>query len=78
MMILTEEIGKLFHYTFDVVVLSAMLAGIKRSTGLSPKTSTIENKDIRSACEKYLGVGEWVMDMSIGYMSTSEYFERKR
>lgn len=55
-----------------------MLAGIKRTTGLAPKTSAIESKDIRSVVDRYLGVGEWVMDMSIGYMSTSQYFERKR
>ena len=60
------------------MVFSAMLAGIKRSTGLSPKTSAIESKDIRSVVDRYLGLGEWVMDMSIGYMSTSQYFERKR
>ncbi|ORY80993.1 hypothetical protein BCR37DRAFT_348560, partial [Protomyces lactucae-debilis] len=71
-------IGKLVHYSFDAVVVSAMLAGIKRSTGLSPKTSSIENKDIRGAVDRYLGVGEWVMDVSIGYMSSSAYFERKR
>ena len=59
-------------------MISAMLAGIKRTTGLSPKTSTIENKDIRSVMDRYLGVGEWVMDVSIGYMSTSQYFERRK
>lgn len=66
------------HYSVDAIVISAMLAGIKRSTGLTPKTSTIESKGIRSAVDQYLGVGEWVMDMSIGFMSSSQYFERRR
>jgi len=28
-------LGRLFHYTFDAVLLSAFLAGVKRSTGLT-------------------------------------------
>jgi len=28
--------------------------------------------------EKYLGVGEWVMDQSVAIMGSSNYFERKR
>ena len=55
-----------------------MLAGIKRSTGLTPKTSAIESKDIRSVVDRYLGFGEWVMDLSIGYVGSSSYFERRR
>ena len=66
------------HYSFDAILISAVLAGIKRSTGLTPKTSAIESKDVRSAVDKYLGLGEWVMDMSIGYVGSSSYFERRR
>ena len=38
----------------------------------------IESKDLRSAVDKYLDVGEWVVDKSILYMSNSGYFERRR
>ncbi|KAF8533580.1 hypothetical protein BDD12DRAFT_898448 [Trichophaea hybrida] len=73
-------LGKLAHYGFDAILLSAFLAGVKRSTGLTPslQTEKIESKDIRSAIDKYLGVGEWVMDQSIAFMGSSSYFERKR
>ncbi|CAO3635156.1 hypothetical protein BJ944DRAFT_269717 [Cunninghamella echinulata] len=69
--------GKLVHYTADAVLVSAVLAGIKRNTGLEPKLSTIENEDIRSYVQKYLNVGDWVLDNSLVYLSNSKYFERK-
>lgn len=62
----------------DAILISAVLAGIKRSTGLTPKTRDIESKDIRSVVDRYLGLGEWVMDVSIGYVGGSSYFERRR
>ncbi|KAG0017248.1 hypothetical protein BGZ80_008488 [Entomortierella chlamydospora] len=71
-------LGKLFHYAFDAILLSAVLAGIKRSTGLTVARNKIEGKDARSAVDKYLDIGEWVMDQGIIFMSTSKYFERKR
>jgi hypothetical protein len=42
------------------------------------KTDGIENKDVRSAVNKYLGVGDWVLDQGIAFMSSSGYFERKK
>jgi len=71
-------LGKLIHYTADAILVSAVLAGIKRTTGLSVATSKIESNDIRSAVEKYLNVGEWVVDHSIVLMNNSSYFERKQ
>ncbi|RAL62963.1 hypothetical protein DID88_004051 [Monilinia fructigena] len=52
-------LGKLTHYAFDAVLLSAFLAGMKRSTGLTPslKKDITENKELNSWIEKYLGVG---------------------
>ncbi|RPA75647.1 DUF1748-domain-containing protein [Ascobolus immersus RN42] len=70
--------GKVVHYSFDAILISAFLAGIKRSTGLTLRTDKIESKDVRSAVDKYLGVGEWMMDTSIALMGSSAYFERKR
>ncbi|KAG0252179.1 hypothetical protein BG011_007144 [Mortierella polycephala] len=70
--------GRLFHYAADAILLSAVLAGIKRSTGLTVASSRIESKDVRSAVDRYLNIGEWVMDQGIALMSTSKYFERKR
>ncbi|ORE06406.1 DUF1748-domain-containing protein [Rhizopus microsporus var. microsporus] len=66
--------SKLIHYTFDALLISAFLAGIKRSTGLHAATDKIENKTIRSYVEKYLGFGEWVFDMTVLYLNHSSYF----
>ncbi|KAF9113269.1 hypothetical protein BGX27_001914 [Mortierella sp. AM989] len=71
-------LGKLFHYAADAILLSAVLAGIKRSTGLTVASNKIESKDVRSAVDKYLSIGEWVVDQGIIFMSASTYFERKR
>lgn len=43
-----------------------------------PATSKIENEDIRKYVDKYLDIGEWVVDSSVVFMNNSPYFERKR
>ncbi|KAF2716456.1 DUF1748-domain-containing protein, partial [Polychaeton citri CBS 116435] len=74
-------LGRLTHFAFDAVLLSAFLAGVKRSTGLTPSLkseSVTESPGIRKWVENYLWVGETVMDQSVAIMSSSGYFERKR
>ncbi|TKW56681.1 Uncharacterized protein CTA1_13140 [Colletotrichum tanaceti] len=75
-------IGRLTHYAFDAVLFSAFLAGMKRSTGLTPSFKTDraagENKDVSKWIDKYLGVGEWVMDQSVAIAGSSGWFERTR
>ncbi|KAI8969013.1 hypothetical protein BDF20DRAFT_916427 [Mycotypha africana] len=66
--------SKLFHYAFDAVLITALLAGIKKSTGLQPATSKIENKTVRNYVEKYLNFGEWMFDMGAVYLSHSSFF----
>ncbi|KAG1454715.1 hypothetical protein G6F46_009953 [Rhizopus delemar] len=70
--------GRLFHFTADAMLVSTVLAGIKRNVGLQPATNQIENEEIKKYVEKYLDIGEWVMDTSIGFMNSSPYFERKK
>ncbi|KAI8063353.1 uncharacterized protein B0P05DRAFT_555552 [Gilbertella persicaria] len=70
--------GRLFHFTADAVLVSTVLAGIKRNTGLQPATDKIESEEIRKYVEKYLHVGEWAIDNSITFMNNSDYFERKK
>lgn len=36
----------------------------------------IEHEDVRSYAQKYLNMGEWIMDNSIVFMSNSSYFVR--
>jgi len=74
-------LGRLTHYAFDAILISAFLAGVKRSTGLTPsfKTEKIaDSKELKNWVDKYLGVGEWVMDQSVAMMGSSSWFERKR
>ncbi|CAN6649525.1 mitofissin [Trichomonascus vanleenenianus] len=71
-------LGRLAHISFDLVLVSAIMAGVKRSTGLTLKTSDIESKDVKGFVDRYLDVGEWVFDTSIAFMGNSNYFERKR
>ncbi|KAG0026766.1 hypothetical protein BGZ81_006102 [Podila clonocystis] len=71
-------ISKIVHYAADAVLVSAVLAGIKRSTGLSVATNKIESNDVRGYVDQYLSVGEWVVDQGSAFMAASSYFERKR
>ncbi|CAO3609250.1 unnamed protein product [Mucor hiemalis] len=68
--------SKLLHYAFDAVLITTVLAGIKRSTGLQPATAKIESKTVREYVDKYLGIGEWVFDMSVAYLNHSSYFTK--
>lgn len=74
-------LGRLTHYAFDAVLISTILAGMKRSTGLTPsfkKESISQNKEVNVWIEKYLNVGEWVLDQSVAVAGASSFFERKR
>lgn len=73
----TMVLGRLTHYAFDAVLISAFLAGMKRSTGLTLKAES-ENKTTNEWISKYLGVGEWVMDQSVAIAGSSGWFERRR
>ncbi|KAI9152012.1 hypothetical protein HJFPF1_09231 [Paramyrothecium foliicola] len=77
---LWSKVGRLTHYAFDAVLLSAFIAGMKRSTGLTFKTDKVagDNKEVSKWIDKYLGVGEWVMDQSVAIAGSSGFFERTR
>lgn len=46
------------------------------SSPFSPAVNKIEHEDVRSYAQKYLNMGEWIMDNSIVFMSNSSYFVR--
>ncbi|KAL1957605.1 hypothetical protein VTO42DRAFT_5716 [Malbranchea cinnamomea] len=74
-------LGRLAHYAFDAVLISAFLAGVKRSTGLTPSLNSdkiTDNKEVKRWVENYLGVGEWVMDQSVAILGATGWFERRR
>lgn len=70
--------GKLFHLGFDALLIAAFLAGIKRSTGLTPALARVPNKDIRQLLRSYLEIGEYTFDFAVVVFGRSESFERKR
>ncbi|VUC20116.1 unnamed protein product [Clonostachys rosea] len=77
---LFSKVGRLTHYAFDAVLISTILAGMKRSTGLKFRTERVsgENTELSKWINKYLGVGEWVMDQGVAIAGSSGYFERSR
>ncbi|CAL8576823.1 hypothetical protein XPA_002688 [Xanthoria parietina] len=73
--------GRLTHYAFDAVLVSAFLAGVKRSTGLTPSFQSdkiSESRELKRWVDSYLGMGEWVMDQSVAVLGSTGYFERRR
>lgn len=74
-------LGRLFHYTFDAILFSAFLAGVRRSTGITPSVNQekiMDSKEVKKFVDSYLSVGEWAMDQSVALFGSSSYFERKR
>ncbi|CAO3670863.1 unnamed protein product [Rhizopus stolonifer] len=68
----------MLDYSKVIIIIRVLLFFIFFSTHIPnrPVTSQIENEDVKKYAEKYLNVGEWVMDTSIGYMNSSPYFEQ--
>jgi len=69
--------GKLFHLGVDAVLIAAFLAGIRRTTGLTPRLSQVPNKDIRQILKSYLEMGEYAFDFAVVVFGRSSSFERK-
>ncbi|KAJ2158067.1 hypothetical protein GGF46_004061 [Coemansia sp. RSA 552] len=71
-------IGKIVHLGVDLVILSAALAGIRRSTGLRVKTEGLtDSKTFAEYMDKYLAVGETTVDLAAAQMSSfPKYFTR--
>jgi len=70
--------GKLVHLGIDALLVSAFLAGVKRSTGLTPALSQVPNKDLRQLLRSYLEFGEYAFDFAVVIFGRSVSFERKR
>jgi len=70
-------LGRLVHYTVDAVLLSTVVAGIRRASGFEPHTELITEPTVRSVTEKFLGVGETIFDVAQATAVNSSYFKRK-
>ncbi|CAK9779324.1 DUF1748-domain-containing protein [Cutaneotrichosporon oleaginosum] len=69
-------LGRLFHFGFDALAISAVLAGVKKTTGFAPDTTQIPESSIRSIADGYLGAGESVFNLVTGQAVTSSYFKK--
>ncbi|GAW05514.1 DUF1748-domain-containing protein [Lentinula edodes] len=69
-------LGRLFHYAFDAVLVSTVLAGVKKTSGFSLDIDQLTtNPTAKSAAESYLGLGESVYGI---IQSTVEEKREKR
>jgi len=64
------------HLTFPLPSLLPLTL-ITASPSLRAETVT-DSPEVKKWVNKYLGVGEWVMDQSVAVMGSSSFFERKR
>jgi hypothetical protein len=71
-------LGKLVHLGFDAMLIAAFLAGVKRTTGLTPAIAQVPNKDVRQILKSYLEFGEYIFDIAVVFMGRSQSFERRR
>lgn len=69
-------LGRLLHYASDAVLISTVLAGIKRQTGLRPDVDRITEPTTKGVLEKYLGVGEFIFDSSVAAARASALFQK--
>ncbi|KAF8591116.1 DUF1748-domain-containing protein [Ramaria rubella] len=69
-------LGRLVHYAFDAVLLSTVIAGVRRSSGFSPDTPLLGDPTLRSVADKFLGVGETVFDVVQASAVNSSWFKR--
>lgn len=63
--------GKLIHYGFDLILISMLLAAIRRNTGLQ---LLYEGSDFRKYISKYLSFGEYAYDKVVSLLKISGYF----
>ncbi|PVF95909.1 DUF1748-domain-containing protein [Serendipita vermifera] len=71
-------LGRIVHYGVDLIFVSTVIAGVKRSTGFSPKTDSITDPTFRGLADKYLLVGESVFDILQTTAVSSQYFKRDK
>ncbi|EIN10335.1 DUF1748-domain-containing protein [Punctularia strigosozonata HHB-11173 SS5] len=60
--------GRITHLAFDALLIAAFLAGIRRTTGLTPAIAKVPNKDIRQFLRSYLEAGEYAFDFAVVVM----------
>lgn len=69
-------LGKLVHLSADAFLLSALLAGVKRTSGLTVDTSRLPDPTVKSIADKYLGLGEFAFDSTVAAARASQFFTK--
>ncbi|WFD28258.1 hypothetical protein MNAN1_003266 [Malassezia nana] len=71
--------GRVLHIFVDVMLISVVLSGIKRNTGLTVALHRIRHTEVRKMMSAYLEMGEWqLMDFAVVVLGRSSSFERIR
>ncbi|KAI8324671.1 DUF1748-domain-containing protein [Martensiomyces pterosporus] len=69
-------IGRVVHFSVDLVLISTALAGIRRSTGLTPALDGADST-VRGIVKGYLNIGERTIDYAKSQLSDTRYFKRE-
>ncbi|KXS21464.1 hypothetical protein M427DRAFT_50904 [Gonapodya prolifera JEL478] len=59
---------KIIPLTIDLVVFSSLISGVRRAGGYQIATDRIPNDNAKWCADKYLDLGEFVVDQSISMM----------
>ncbi|EDK42642.1 conserved hypothetical protein [Lodderomyces elongisporus NRRL YB-4239] len=71
------KLGKLTHYSIDLVLISIILAGIHRNTGLQFDVSHFSSIDFRRWFGNYLSFGETCYDYVVSFLKMTGYFKQR-
>lgn len=67
-------LGRLVHWTADALMVSTVLAGVKRASGLSPDTERFMEPNVKMALQKYLAAGDFIFDSTLSFAQNSQFF----
>ncbi|GAA5964976.1 hypothetical protein JCM8115_007104 [Rhodotorula mucilaginosa] len=70
-------LGRLVHYTLDVVLVSTVLAGVKRHTGFQVNTTAMPEGPVRNTADSLLFAGDRVFDIVAATSFSSSWFEKE-
>ncbi|SCU95729.1 LAMI_0F03510g1_1 [Lachancea mirantina] len=68
------SIKQLAHLSFDLALISVILAGLRRNTGY---VLAYETSDLKKYVRRYLDWGEYLFDKLIGMAGRSAYFRKE-
>ncbi|CAY67573.1 Hypothetical protein PAS_chr1-1_0205 [Komagataella phaffii GS115] len=73
-----RQLGKIFHYTVDLVLISIILAALRKNTGLSLTASDLSSSnDGQTYIKKYLGFGEYSYNLLVSFARRSRWFKQR-